>query len=62
MKVHVIIVVERDDGVTLQRNVSTETQRYWNNPNKTFQNETKPMLRQRLDRLIVSAVNQTVGR
>lgn len=62
MKVNVAISVTRDDGVTLQQSVTTETQRLWVGANAAFQRETKAQVRKRLDRLVTSAINSTLGR
>lgn len=62
MQVTVNVTVKRDDGTTLIQSVTTETQRVWNQGNGVFQRETKPQVRKRLDRLVTSAINSTLGR
>lgn len=62
MKVQIAVVVTRDDGTTLSRNVAAEkrvSQYYRDGYTK---GESKSELRSRVDSMVTAALNATMGR
>jgi hypothetical protein len=59
MKVTITIVAEREDGTTLSRTVRTDNASVYRYG--SFKRETRVELRKRVNRLVDSALNSTVG-
>lgn len=61
MKVNISVVVQRDDGTTLTRDVRAEKQvsRYYRDG--VTKAETKAQFRLRVDSMVTAALNATLG-